>query len=60
MVLLQHLVSLTVVNIGSGNGLVPDGTKPFPEPLIISEVLCNSPEDNTTGNAHESNHHNSF
>ena len=22
------------VNIGSGNGLLPDGTKPFPEPLL--------------------------
>ena len=24
---------LILVNIGSGNGLVPDGTKPLPEPL---------------------------
>ena len=23
------------VNIGSGNGLLPDGTKPSPEPLLI-------------------------
>ena len=23
------------VNIGSGNGLVPNGTKPFPEPMLI-------------------------
>ena len=22
-------------NIGSGNGLVPDGTKPLPEPMLI-------------------------
>ena len=22
------------VNIGSGNGLLPDGTKPLPEPLL--------------------------
>ena len=22
------------VNIGSGNGLVPDGTKPLPEPMF--------------------------
>ena len=22
------------VNIGSGNGLVPDGTKPLPEPIL--------------------------
>ena len=23
------------VNIGSGNGLLPDGTKPLPEPMLI-------------------------
>ena len=36
------------VNTGSGNGLVPDGTKPFPEQcwLSISEVLWHSPESN--------------
>ena len=22
------------VNIGSGNGLLPDGTKPLPEPML--------------------------
>ena len=30
------------VNIGSGNGLLPDGTKPLPEPMltqVITEVL---------------------
>ena len=25
-----------LVNIGSGNGLVPDGTKPLPEPMLTS------------------------
>ena len=31
-------------NIGSGNGMLPDSTKPFPEPmLIIREVLSHSP-----------------
>ena len=24
------------VNIGSGNGLLPDGTKPLPEPMLTS------------------------
>ena len=24
------------VNIGSGNGLLPDGTKPLPEPMLRS------------------------
>ena len=37
---LTHLVLVIMmseiyVNIGSGNGLVPDGTKPLPEPLLI-------------------------
>ena len=27
-------VTLTSVNIGSGNGLLPDGTKPLPEPML--------------------------
>ena len=26
---------LVRVNIGSGNGLLPDGTKPLPEPMLI-------------------------
>ena len=25
------------VNIGSGNGLLPEGTKPLPEPMLISD-----------------------
>ena len=25
------------VNIGSGNGLLPDGTKPLPEPLLTDQ-----------------------
>ena len=33
-------------NIGSGNGLLPDGTKPLPAPMLIliSEVLWHLPE----------------
>ena len=27
------------VNIGSGNGLVPDGTKSLPEPMLIYNQL---------------------
>ena len=36
------------VNIGSGNRLLPDGTKPLPEPMyiIISKVLWYSSEGN--------------
>ena len=29
------MVTQIGVNIGSGNGLVPDGTKPLPEPMLI-------------------------
>ena len=32
------------VNIGSGNGLLPDGTKPLPEP-VLTKVLWNSFDD---------------
>ena len=32
------------VNIESGNGLIPDGTKPIPEPMLTSDqqVLATS------------------
>ena len=30
------MVTLTVVDIGSGNGLLPDGTKPLPEHVLIN------------------------
>ena len=26
-----------LVNIGSGNGLLPDGTKPLPEPMLTND-----------------------
>ena len=32
------------VNIGSGNGLLPDGTKPLPESMFISKVQWHSSE----------------
>ena len=41
------------VNIGSGNGLLPDGIKSSPEPIcwsIMSEVVWYSPEDRFTVN----------
>ena len=28
------------VNIGSGNGLLPDGTKPLPEPMLTDDQWC--------------------
>ena len=41
------------INIGSGNGLLPDSIKPLPEPiwLIKTNVLWYSPEGNITGDA---------
>ena len=27
-----------LVNTGSGNGLLPDGTNPLPEPMLTSQV----------------------
>ena len=33
--LVMTLATLIWVNIGSGNGLLPDGTKPLPEPMLM-------------------------
>ena len=30
----QHMATENWVNIGSGNGLLPDGTKPLPQPML--------------------------
>ena len=30
------MVTKIWVNIGSGNGLLPDGTKPLPEPMLTN------------------------
>ena len=32
------MASLNLVNIGSGKGLVPDGTKPIPEPIYTPSL----------------------
>ena len=44
------------VNIGLGNGLLPDGTKPLPEPMLTyqwgSVALS---QTNFTGSAHDIN-----
>ena len=32
----QFMTSQTLVDMGSGDGLVPDGTKPLPEPMLTS------------------------
>ena len=47
------MATQVLINIGSGNGLLPDGTKPLPEPacwLIIKGVLWH-----VTRSAHEHN-----
>ena len=31
------MVTYIWVNIGSGNGLLPDGTKPLPEPMLTDD-----------------------
>ena len=31
---IPYMVTKICVNIGSGNGLLPDSTKPFPEPML--------------------------
>ena len=52
------------VDIGSGNGLLPDGTKPFKHLnqrwLIINEVLSHSPESSFTTNAQNTILYNEF
>ena len=35
----HHMVTKIWVNIGSGNGLLPDGTKPLPEPMLTDHHL---------------------
>ena len=33
------MASQNLINIGSNNGVLPDGTKPLPQPLLITLVL---------------------
>ena len=40
MALLCHKATKIWVNFGSGNGLLPDGTKPLPEPMLTPHQLC--------------------
>ena len=47
----------TWVNIVSGNGLFPDGTKPLPEPMLPYGDLYLSFDNNTNGIAHQSSHY---
>ena len=33
----RHMAKGILVNIGSGNGLLSDGTKPLPEPMLTND-----------------------
>ena len=37
-----HMATYISVNIGSGNGLLPDSTKPLPKPILTD--ICQDPE----------------
>ena len=45
-----HMVTLIWVNIGSGNGLLPDGTKPLPEPMLTYHQWGNVAEQKVLKN----------
>ena len=48
-----HYTPMKLGDIDSGNGLLPDGTRQLPEPVLISEDLRHSPEDNSTWNVQD-------
>ena len=37
---IDHMVSQNLVNVGSSNGLLPDGTKPLPEPVLSYNLVA--------------------
>ena len=57
-----HIWYNTDDNIGSGNGLLPDGTKPLPEPMLTYHmtyqkwpwftILCNPPDSRASCTGH--------
>ena len=52
----DYMTTKIRVNIDVGNGLLPDGIKPLPEPMLTYfGVLCHSPENSFTRTAHELN-----
>ena len=54
------VMSWILVNIVSGNGLMPGGTKPLPEPMLTNHQCDPAPKDNGNRNAQEKNHYNTF
>ena len=54
----RHMATLIWVNIGSGNDLLSNDTKPLPESMLIitmKGVLLNSHISNLSGSSHELN-----
>ena len=56
------MVTQIWVSIGSGNGLLPDGAKPLPEPMLIfvTEVQLHLPNTNFTDSAQATNLYDEF
>ena len=56
------MTPLALVNIGTCNGMLPNGTNPLPEPMMTYHqhwlILRNLPKGNNTENTHERNHPN--
>ena len=48
------------VNIGSGNGLLPDGTKPLPEPMLTYHQQDSVEITNFTASAQDINSQTEF
>ena len=51
-------VTLIWVNMGSGNGVLPEGAQPLPKPMFIyhhTGVLSQSPDGTFTRNDYEIN-----
>ena len=49
------MMSEILVNIGSGNGLLADGTKLLPETMLLLLSMWDLHESNFAGNTHDIN-----
>ena len=59
---MAYWLQIDGVNIGSGNGLLPDSTKPLPEPLLTNHQWGSVafPETNFTECTQDMNSQNEF
>ena len=48
-----HISSYNLANIGPGNGLLPNGTKPLPELILANNLRSWAIQLMATGNAHD-------